>query len=94
MSTIADLLSDPELLAAEWDLDPLVDGQGAVGVERELEEATTRASAFSERYAGKIAELDGPGLEAAMRELAEIEELVGRRRLVRVAAVRDRHRRS
>jgi oligoendopeptidase F len=78
MSTIADLLSDPELLAAEWDLDPLVDGEGAVGVERELEEATTRATAFSERYAGKVAELDGPGLEEAMRELAEIEELVGR----------------
>jgi oligoendopeptidase F len=78
MSTIADLLSDPELLAAEWDLDPLVDGQGAAGVERQLEEATSRATAFSERYAGKIAELDGSGLEAAMRELGEIEELVGR----------------
>ncbi|HUE28027.1 MAG TPA: M3 family oligoendopeptidase, partial [Solirubrobacteraceae bacterium] len=78
MSTIADLLSDPELLATEWDLDPLVDGQGTAGVERDLDEATNRATAFSERYAGKIAELDGAGLEQAMRELAEIEELVGR----------------
>ena len=39
MSTIADLLSDPELLEAEWDLDPLVGGQGPEGVDRELEES-------------------------------------------------------
>ena len=78
MSTIADLLSDPELLQTEWDLDPLVDGQGPVGVERELEDAAARASAFSEHYAGKIAELDGRGLEVAMRELGDIEELIGR----------------
>jgi oligoendopeptidase F len=78
MSTISDLLSDPRLLEAAWDLDPLVDGRGAVGVEEMLAEASRRAGAFSERYAGKVAELDGPGLEAAMSELAEIEELVGR----------------
>ncbi len=78
MSTIADLLADPELLEAEWDLEPLVDAQRAAGVERFLKQATTRATAFSERYSGKVAELDGPGLEAAMRELGEIEELVGR----------------
>jgi oligoendopeptidase F len=78
MSTIADLLADPELVQTEWDLEPLVDGRGPDGVEPLLEEATTRATTFSERYAGKVAELDGPGLEAAMRELGEIEELVGR----------------
>ncbi len=78
MSTISELLADPELLETEWDLDPLVDGQGNAGVERMLEEATNRASAFSDAYAGKVADLDGRGLEEAMRELAEIEELVGR----------------
>ena len=78
MSTIADLLADPELIQTEWDLEPLVDGRGPDGVEPLLEEATTRATTFSERYAGKVAELDGPGLEAAMRELGGIEELVGR----------------
>ena len=78
MSTIADLLADPELLETEWDLDPLVDGQGPAGVEPLLEEASARSAAFSERYAGKVAELDAGGLEAAMRELGEIEELVGR----------------
>ncbi len=29
MATISELLADPELLAAEWDLDPLVGGRGA-----------------------------------------------------------------
>ncbi len=78
MSTIADLLSDPELLETEWDLDPLVGGDGAAGVEERLVEAKRRATEFSDRYAGQVAGLDGPGLEAAMRELAEIEDLVGR----------------
>jgi oligoendopeptidase F len=78
MTAISELLSDPELLAAEWDLDPLVAGRGAAGVEEMLEEATRRAGEFAERYAGRVAELDGEGLEEAMRELAEIEDLVGR----------------
>jgi oligoendopeptidase F len=78
MATIADLLADPELVETEWDLEPLVGGQGTEGVDRLIEQATARASTFSERYAGKVAELDGPGLEAAMTELGEIEELIGR----------------
>ncbi len=78
MSTATDHLSDPELLAAEWDLSPLVDGDGEAGVERQLNAANEQAATFSERYAGKVAELDGAGLEQAMRELEAIEELVGR----------------
>ena len=79
MTTAADLLSDPELLETEWDLEPLVDGEGRAGVERMLEEARDRAATRSrERYAGKVAELDAAGLETAMRELEEINELVGR----------------
>src|SRR5947209_613303 len=78
MTTISELLSDPELLAAEWDLDPLVAGKGARGVEEMLAEATRRAAAFSERFSGRVATLDVDGLEEAMRELAEIEDLVGR----------------
>ena len=69
---------DPEVLEVAWDLEHLVDGQGPAGVDRQLDEADTRATAFAERYAGKVAGLDGPGLEAAMRELAEISELVGK----------------
>jgi oligoendopeptidase F len=78
VSTATDLIADPELQRTEWDLDPLVDGEGADGANRMLEEAVARASAFNETYAGKVAELDGEGLRTAMQELAVIEELVGR----------------
>jgi oligoendopeptidase F len=78
MSTTADHLADPELLRTEWDLDPLVDGDGSAGVDRELDEALERATAFAAAHAGKVAELDGPGLAAAMGELAAINDLVGR----------------
>ncbi len=70
--------SDPELQATAWDLEPLLDGEGEEGVGRRLGEALERAEAFSGRYAGKLAELDGPGLREAMSELAAIYELVGR----------------
>ena len=69
---------DPEVENVAWDLTPLTDGEGAAGVERQLAEADERATAFAERYVGKLAELDGPGLEEAMRELAAISELVGK----------------
>jgi oligoendopeptidase F len=78
VSTTADHLSDPELLATEWDLSPLVDGEGESGVERQLTAAVDQANAFAERYAGKVAQLDGATLEQAMRELEAIEELVGK----------------
>ena len=61
-----------------WDLEPLVDGDGPAGVDRLLDEAERRATAFAEQHAGKVAELDGPGLAAAVTELAAIAETVGR----------------
>jgi oligoendopeptidase F len=78
MESVGELLADPELLAAAWDLEPLVNGAGEAGVERLLDEALDRAQQFAAGYAGKLAELESSGLEAAMRELAEINELVGR----------------
>jgi oligoendopeptidase F len=74
----ADVLNDPELLATEWDLSPLVDGDEQGGTERLLEQALTRAKAFATAYDGKLAELDSAGLAAAMHELAAISELVGK----------------
>jgi oligoendopeptidase F len=71
-------LSDPELLATEWDLSPLVDGDGDEGAKKELAEALERANAFAAAYAGKVATLDAPGLAGAMHELAAINELVGK----------------
>jgi oligoendopeptidase F len=70
--------SDTELRATAWDLEPLVDGEGPAGVERRLSEALDRSRKFAERYAGKLAELDGAGLRDSMLELGAIQELVGR----------------
>jgi oligoendopeptidase F len=78
MSATADHLQDPELLAAEWDLQPLVDGDSDAGVARQLEEAGARAGAFAERYAGTVGTLDAEGMREAMEELAAINELVGK----------------
>jgi oligoendopeptidase F len=71
-------LEDPELLETEWNLDPLVDGRGADGALAALDEADRRATEFAERYAGKVASLDGPGLVAAMHEVEAIEDVAGR----------------
>ena len=70
--------SDPELEQTAWNLEPLVDGQGQDGARAQLAEALDRSQVFAERYAGKLAELDSAGLEQAMHELGEIQELVGR----------------
>ena len=79
MSTPAtDEHTDPELQAAAWDLEPLVDGEGNEGVETRLQEAIARSKAFADAHAGKLAELDSGGLREAMLELAEIQELVAR----------------
>jgi len=71
-------MSVTDLEAVAWDLDPLVDGEGPEGADRQLEEADRRAAAFSERYAGRVKDLDGPELAEAMRELHQIADLVGR----------------
>jgi len=73
-------VADLEVEGIAWDLDPLLNGagDGAAGVEALLDEAQRRAGGFAEANAGKVAELDGPGLGAAMHELAALQELVGR----------------
>jgi oligoendopeptidase F len=76
----AEEVVDPEVEGVAWDLDPLLDsaGPGAAGVEALLDDAQRRAEAFAAAHAGKVGELDGPALADAMRELARIQELVGR----------------
>jgi oligoendopeptidase F len=70
---------DPDLTAADvhWDLEPLVDGRGAEGVDALLERAEQQAAAL-ERYRGRIGELDAGGLAELMHHLADITELIGR----------------
>lgn len=72
---------DPELENVAWNLDPLLDG-GAddpdSAVTAMIAESQARAEAFAQAYAGKMAELDGAGLIAAMHELEAIQEELGR----------------
>ena len=70
--------TDEQLEAASWDLEPLVEGRGAEAVEQMLVEARERAQAFSERYRGRVAELEVDELAEAMEELAAIHDLGGR----------------
>ena len=71
-------IADPEVEAVAWDLAPLLDGAGEDAVDSMLDDALRRADAFAGRHAGRVAELDGPELVAAMRELGELQELMGR----------------
>lgn len=61
-----------------WDLSPLVHGEHDGGADRLLDEAATRASAFAQAYAGKVAELDPPAFAAAVHEMQELSELAAR----------------
>jgi oligoendopeptidase F len=80
--TAPDTVSDPDLESISWDLEPLLDGHGGgdpgEAVDRMLAAAQERADAIAAAHAGRIAELDGEGLVALMRDLAEIQELAGR----------------
>src|SRR3954466_9468292 len=78
--TAPEALTDPELEEVSWDLSDLIGGAAdpQAAVDALLDEAKRRGDMFAAAYAGKIAELDGPGLVAAMRELGEIEELAAR----------------
>ena len=54
------------------------DGDGAAAVGILLDEAERLAEEFAAAHEGKVADLDGPGLLAAMEQLARISELAGR----------------
>ena len=74
--------TDPELEHVAWDLSHLLDGTDqadpAGGVEAILADAQQSADRFAESHRGRVAELDGAGLAAAMHELEAIDEAVGR----------------
>ncbi|HEY6693203.1 MAG TPA: M3 family oligoendopeptidase [Solirubrobacteraceae bacterium] len=70
-----------DLEAVAWDLDPLLNGGAGnpeAAVASMLEAAQRRADAFADAHAGKVADLDGLGLVAAMHELEALQELLGR----------------
>ena len=79
--TAPETVTDSDLHEVAWDLSHLLNGAGAdpqAAVDALLAEAKERADAFAAAHAGQVASLDGPGLVAAMEELAAIEELAGR----------------
>ena len=69
---------DKALEEARWNLDPLVDGKGAEGTLELLAEAREQAVAFAEKHRGKVSELDAAGLAAAMHDLEDMLDKVGR----------------
>jgi oligoendopeptidase F len=69
---------DEQLEAAAWDLEQLVDGEGERGARERLALALERSRAFAESYSGRLEQIDADELAAAMRELAEIQELAAR----------------
>ena len=70
--------TDEALESARWDLEPLVEGDGAEGAIALLDEAESRAESFADRHRGRVAELDATALAAAMTELEQIGDRVGR----------------
>ena len=61
-----------------WQLEDLLSGGGPEECSQLLDEADRRAAELSSQYAGKVAELDGPGLSLVVAELAQVADLVGR----------------
>src|SRR5262249_39426176 len=67
----------------DWDVTALTPGTGAPKIKRDLARADPDCNAFEERYKGKLSGLaDGPdggrALAAAIKELEEIDDLIGR----------------
>ncbi len=67
----------PEATGAEgvaWDIGTLVDGEGAAGVRRLLDEALQSARTLTAEVKGTLVDADAPTLAAALDRLAEIYE--------------------
>jgi oligoendopeptidase F len=62
----------------EWNLDDLFEGPDDPRLESELDEATAAATAFRERYRGKLGELSASELNDAVAELERIESTATR----------------
>ena len=61
-----------------WTLEDLIDGGGTAACDDLLAQAAEHAATFAAAHAGRVAQLDGAGLAAAMEELAAIGDLAGR----------------
>ena len=61
-----------------WQLEDLLSGGGPEECSQLLAEADERAGRLSAQFAGKVAQLDGPGLALLVAELAAIADLAAR----------------
>ncbi|MDQ3066505.1 MAG: M3 family oligoendopeptidase [Actinomycetota bacterium] len=59
----------------EWNLDDLFEGPDDARIESDLEEASAAASAFRERYRGKLGDLSAAELNASVAELERIRSV-------------------
>ena len=62
----------------EWDLSDLYPGRDSPALKRDLDAAAAGASAFAERYRGKLAGLSGDALGAALKEYERLRETLER----------------
>jgi oligoendopeptidase F len=62
----------------EWNLDDLFEGPDDPRLEADLDEATAAATAFRERYRGRLAELSAAELNEAVAEAERIESIATR----------------
>ncbi|MEE9139620.1 MAG: M3 family oligoendopeptidase [Alphaproteobacteria bacterium] len=62
----------------EWELGDLYPAMDSAELKADLEAARTAATAFEERYEGRIKDLDGPALGKAIGEYERIEERLAR----------------
>ncbi|MGH7122130.1 MAG: M3 family oligoendopeptidase [Acetobacteraceae bacterium] len=61
-----------------WDLDDLYPGPDSPGVAADLAAVEAGAKAFTERHAGRVGQLPGPALGAAIAEFERLEQALGR----------------
>jgi oligoendopeptidase F len=71
-------LSDANLEAVVWNLEPIVDSQGEDGARQLLRQAQARADALTKEFAGVVAHLEIDALVGVVSELTEIRELLWR----------------
>ncbi|MCB0882036.1 MAG: M3 family oligoendopeptidase [Thermoleophilia bacterium] len=76
MTTTDTTPHDPRAAGVHWDLAPLV--ADAAAARARLAEALDRARGFADAYRGRVAELDGPGMAAALAEMAAIDNALSR----------------
>ena len=62
----------------EWDLSDLYPGRDSPALKRDLEGAAKDATAFAERYRGKLASLSGDALGGAIRDYERLRETLDR----------------